>query len=59
MSPTAADKTRSSRALRAGLAFALLIGGAIAAAAQDKEPPKEPPNEPQGVLSGPVEGMGE
>ena len=55
MSPTGAKNPRSSRALRAGLlTFALVAGGGLPANAEKTDPPKEP----QGVLSGPVEGMG-
>lgn len=56
MTPTAAKNPRSSRALAAGLLAAVLVLGNALPAAGEKI---EPPQEPQGVLSGPVEGMGE
>lgn len=53
---TAANKPEPSQLPAAGLlALALVLGGALPAAGEKNAPPVEP----QGVLSGPVEGMGE
>jgi hypothetical protein len=55
MSPTGAPKPKTSRPRATGLlAFALVLGGVLPAAGEKIEPPTEH----QGVLSGPVEGMG-
>jgi len=56
MIPTAAKNPKPSHPLAAGLlAFVLVVGSGSAAISAEKAPPQEP----QGVLSGPVEGMGE
>jgi hypothetical protein len=55
MNPTIARTSRYRRALAAGLLVSVLvIGSTLPATAQDKQTKQEP----QGVLSGPVEGMG-